>query len=90
MAQIDESGFKIKMADFAGALTLAMEDDTIADSMAQVLTDPRHPLRQIEKLFIFDPVLGTIKANTPYIDTAYEGNKPSVSNPFDQVANPPI
>ena len=89
MAQVTETVFKEKMAAFTAALTDAMADDT-DNGMAAVLTDPRHPLRQIEKLFIFDPVLGTIKANTFYIGLAYEGNKPSVSNPFDQVANPPI
>jgi len=89
MAQVTEAIFKQKMADFAAALTDAMADDT-DNGMAAVLTDPRHPLRDIEKLFNFDPQTGQVTANTDYIGKTYEGKKPSVSNPFDQISDPPI
>ena len=88
MAQVTETVFKEKMAAFTAALTDAMADDT-DNGMASEISDARHPLRQIEKLFIFDPALGTVKANTPYIDAAYAGKYLSIETGFDQIADPP-
>ena len=88
MTQITEAAFKTQIAAFAAALTDAMADDTLT-GMAAEISSPSHPLRQIEKLFIFNPDTGTVKVNTAYIDAAYAGKYLSIESGFDKIADPP-
>ena len=75
MALIIESAFKTQIDAAAVALTTAMNDDTLS-GVAVEIAHPSHPLRQIKKLFNFDPATGIWTADAEYITEAYAGNSP--------------
>ena len=86
MAQVTDTVFKAAVAAAAVQLTSAWSDDTTTEVAAE-LKNPRHPLRAVEKLFLFHAATGVVTSNDAYIDAAYAGKYPSQPVSFDKVAD---
>ena len=85
MAIVDEATFQTNIATAAAALTTALTDDTVTRTALEI-SNPMHPLRQIEKLFNYNPSSGVVTADDDYSTAAYAGKTPSKGNPFDVVS----
>jgi hypothetical protein len=82
MAIVDAATFKTQVATAAAALTTAIQDDT--DTMvAREIFNRMTGLRQIEKLFNFDPATGVVSSDDTYIDACYAGAFPNKGTQFD-------
>ena len=86
MALVTAVAFKAAVATAAADFTTAMTD-TVLTRTALEISNPMHPLRQVEKWFNYNPDTGVVTADDAYIDQAYAGITPSKGNPFDVVAN---
>lgn len=86
MALIDATSFKAAIATAAADITTAWTDDVETET-AHEISNPNHPLRQLKKLFIYNPATGVITANDAYIDAAYAGAFPAVGAGFDKVSD---
>ena len=83
MAILSKANFKTQIDNAATALTAAYAD-SVDTKVAGVIADPSHPLRQIEKLFLFNPLTGVITKDATYIDAYYDDGKTlPKKNPFD-------
>jgi hypothetical protein len=76
------TNFKAAIALAAAELTTAWQD-TVLTRTAEEIRDSKHALRQIEKLFLFNPATGVVTADDDYIDDAYAGEPVNKGNPFD-------
>jgi hypothetical protein len=86
MAIVTSTVFKSNVATAAAALTTALQDDTVT-RVALEISNPKHPLRQLEKYFTFNSATGVVASDDAYIDACYAGAAPSKGNPFDVVAD---
>ena len=86
MALITAAAFKTEVAAMATALS-AVYKDTVLARMPEEIRNPMHPLRKIEKYFIFNADTGVVTPDDAYVDDAYAGLTPSKGNPFDKVTN---
>ena len=86
MALITAAAFKTEVAAMATALSAVYKDSSAA-RMPLEISNPMHPLRQIDKYFNFDANTGIVTPDDAYVDAAYAGRTPSKANPFDKVAN---
>ncbi len=84
MAKVTETVFKSQIATAAPFIQDALRDDTLVE-MAVEFKNPHHPLRKIEKLFIYDPATGGVVANDDYIAKAYAGKYPNVGSGSDKI-----
>ena len=84
-----ESATNIKAAAALAAVQLAVIwTDTVAAHTALEIRNAKHPLRQIEKMFLFNPATGAVTADDAYIDAVVTaGTAPSKGNPFDVVTD---
>jgi hypothetical protein len=72
MALESAANIKTAVATAAAALTTVLQD-TVLTELAQAIAHPSHPLRDITKLFNFDPATGVVTADDDYIDAALAG-----------------
>ena len=86
MAIVSATAFKAAIATAAADLTTALTDDTVTHTALEI-SNPMHPLRQIEKFFTYNAATGVVASDDAYIDAAYAGATPSKGNPFDAVSN---
>ena len=85
MTQVTAIAFKAAVATAAADITTAWSD-TILTEVAAPLKSSHHPLRQVQKLFIFNASTGVVTANDAYIDAAYAGLYPNKGSGFDKNA----
>jgi len=81
MALVTAADFKTQAAAMAAALTTAWSD-TVGTFVAAEIAHNHHPLRNIKKLFNFNPATGVVTSNDDYIDAAYAGNYPNKGTDF--------
>jgi len=86
MAQYSEANTKTAVAAAAVQLTLILKD-TVKSEVTPKLQSPHHPIRQIEKLFDFNPKTGVVTSDDTYITAAYDGLFPSKGNEFQRAAS---
>ena len=89
MALIDSTAFKAA-TDLAAVQLTALYQDTLLTGVALEVSNPTHPLRNVEKLFNFDPKTGTVTTDASYIDAAYAGSMPNKSSRFDTITDEPV
>ena len=84
-----ESAINIKAAAALAAVQLSVIwTDTVVTHTALDIRNPMHPLRQIEKLFLYNANTGVVSSNDAYIDAVVTGGEaPNIGNPFDLVAD---
>lgn len=83
MTLVSQANFKTAIAAAAVQLTTALQD-TVDTKTAGKIADPSHPLRQIEKLFSFNPLTGVVTKDDTYIEAYYDdGQTHPKKNPFD-------
>ena len=88
MALITKADFKTEVDTMATALTTAWKD-TVDTRLNGNIYHPTHPLRQLNKLFLFNEDTGVVTKNTAYIDEAFNNNKTlPVGDPFALMAMP--
>jgi len=87
MTLVTAVAFKAAAATAAADLT-TIWTDTVDTRTADDIRNPKHPLRQIEKLFLFNAVTGVVTSDDAYIDNAYAGLTPNKGNPFDVITDP--
>ena len=85
MSIVSAANFKSAIATAAADITTAWSD-TVLDQIASKLSNNHHPLRNLKKLFILNPVDGVVTANDDYIDGAYAGGYPTVGSGFGKSA----
>ena len=73
MALESEANFKTAIGTAAADLTTALQD-TVLTEPAAIITDSKHPLRQIDKLFNYNAATGVYTSDDTYIAAAYAGN----------------
>ena len=81
MAIISATDFKTNVATAAAALTTCLQDDTDT-KVAREIFARATGLRQIDKLFNFDPATGVVSSDDTYIDACYAGAFPDKGNQF--------
>jgi hypothetical protein len=86
MALESATNFKAALALAAVQLTTAWTD-TVQTKTALEISDPRHPLRQLEKLFNYNAQTGVITSDDAYVDACYAGGAPSKGSTFDVQAD---
>jgi len=86
MTLVTAANFKAAVATAAVDLT-TIWTDTVDTRTATEIRNPKHALRQLEKLFLFDPVTGIVTSDDAYIDAAYAGSTPNKGGPFDHVTD---
>ena len=86
MALISEVNYKAAVALAAAQLTI-MYSDTVKTEVAAEIRNPKHPLRRLKNVFLFNPVTGVVTSNDDYITAAYAGNYPTAPAQFDKVAD---
>ena len=89
MAIISAADFKTQTALMAAALTLAWLDDG-ETAVAVSISDPKHPLRKVDKFFNFNPATGVVTADDDYVDAAYAGLTPNKGSQLDKVTGFPL
>ena len=81
------TNIKAAIATAAADLTTAWTD-TVATHTALEIRNGAHPLRQIEKLFLFNAATGAVTSDDAYIDAVVTGGTaPNKGNPFDVVTD---
>jgi hypothetical protein len=77
-----ESAANIKTAVAAAAVQLTVIlQDTVLTEMASVISHPSHPLRDLLKLFVFNPATGAVTADDDYVDAAIAGAGATLHKP---------
>ena len=69
---------KAQLALAATALTTAHKDSVLG-GVAFEFRNPHHPIRQLERLFNFDPATGVYTSDDAYVDSVYAGFAPNKS-----------
>ena len=84
-----ESAANIKIAAATAAADLTtIWTDTVATHTALEIRNGKHPLRQIEKLFLFNAATGVVTSDDDYIDAVVTaGTAPNKGNQFDVVTD---
>jgi hypothetical protein len=80
MALESAANIKTAVGTAATALTTVLQD-TVLTELAQAISHPSHPLRDVAKLFNFNPATGAVTADDDYIDAALAGAV-TKANPF--------
>lgn len=85
MAQISEAAAKTAAAAAAVQLTLIF-GDSVDTRCHGKLYHPSHPMRQIEKLFNFNPLTGVVTSDDVYITAAYDNVREMKKSEFAVLA----
>lgn len=86
MSLESQANFKTAIGTAAADLTTALQD-TVLTEMAEVVRNPKHPLRRIEKLFNLNAATGVFTSDDAYITAAYAGLTPMKGSQMDVVGN---
>lgn len=86
MSLESEANFKTAIGTAAADLTTALQD-TVLTEMAEVVRNPMHPLRRIEKLFNLNLATGVFTSDDAYIAAAYAGNPLNKGSQMDVIGN---
>ena len=88
MALISVANFRTEVSTMATALTTAWKD-TVDTRINGKIYHPSHPLRNLNKLFLFNEDTGVVTRNNAYIDEFFTRNKTlPVGDPFALMAMP--
>ena len=86
MALESATNIKAAIATAAADLTTALQD-TVVTHTALEIRHPSHPLRKIEKLFLFNPATGVFTSDDAYIDASHAGMNPQKGSDKDVITD---